>query len=313
MLFKTAISCISVSTSNPQTSSHTHVLHSFPLIFFPSFIVLYILWHPSVEIFRLGGFSLRWYSLCWLIGLLLAYLIVKHLYKEQKVKNELFEPVFIYCFFGVLIGARLGHCLFYEPDYFLSSPTRFIEMIVPARRMPDGSWLFTGYEGLSSHGGVIGILIAMVIYCKQTKLSFWFVLDNLGIACTVTGCFIRLGNLMNSEIIGKPVDLPWAFIFERVDMQPRHPGQLYEALAYLCIFIVVWLIHKKHLEKVGTGFFFGLCLVLVFTFRFFIEFVKDVQEAFEADMLINMGQILSIPFIIIGAYCMTRKKRKIFA
>ena len=275
-------------------------------------MLLYILWNPDVEMFRFGSLSIRWYSMCWLVGLLLAYLVVKRLYKEQKVDNDLFEPVFIFTFVGVLIGARLGHCLFYEPDYFLSSVPHVIEMILPIRQMADGSWRFTGYEGLSSHGGIIGILIAMVAYSRHYKISLWFVLDTLGIASPLTGCLIRTGNLFNSEIIGKPADLPWAFVFERVDMLPRHPGQLYEALAYLCIFIVMWMVHRRYLQKVGTGMFFGLCLTLVFVFRFLIEFTKDIQEPFEAGMMLNMGQLLSIPFIIIGIVCMTRKKRTIY-
>ena len=275
-------------------------------------MLLYIFWNPDVEMLRLGSLSIRWYSMCWLVGLLLAYLVVKRLYKEQKVDNDLFEPVFIFTFVGVLIGARLGHCLFYEPDYFLSSFPHVIEMILPIRQMADGSWRFTGYEGLSSHGGIIGILIAMVAYSRHYKISLWFVLDTLGIASPLTGCLIRTGNLFNSEIIGKPADLPWAFVFERVDMLPRHPGQLYEALAYLCIFIVMWIVHRRYLQKVGTGMYFGLCLTLVFTFRFLIEFTKDIQEPFEAGMMLNMGQLLSIPFIIIGIVCMTRKKRTIY-
>lgn len=275
-------------------------------------MLLYIFWNPDVEMLRLGSLSIRWYSMCWLVGLLLAYLVVKRLYKEQKVDNDLFEPVFIFTFVGVLIGARLGHCLFYEPDYFLSSFPHVIEMILPIRQMADGSWRFTGYEGLSSHGGIIGILIAMVAYSRHYKISLWFVLDTLGIASPLTGCLIRTGNLFNSEIIGKAADLPWAFVFERVDMLPRHPGQLYEALAYLCIFIVMWIVHRRYLQKVGTGMYFGLCLTLVFTFRFLIEFTKDIQEPFEAGMMLNMGQLLSIPFIIIGIVCMTRKKRTIY-
>lgn len=268
----------------------------------------YILWNPDLVALRLGPLSLRWYSLCWLMGLLLAYLIVKHLYKEQKIKPELFDPLFIYCFVGILIGARLGHCLFYERSYFLSSGAHITEMFLPIHFTPDGSWKFTGYEGLASHGGTIGLILALLIYVWRTKLSVWTVLDNIAIATPVTACFIRLGNLMNSEIIGKVTDVPWAFIFERVDMLPRHPGQLYEAIAYAIFFPIGWYFYRKRPEKVGTGFFFGLCLTLIFTFRFFIEFTKDIQEDFEADMLLNMGQLLSIPFVIIGILCMMRGK-----
>ena len=267
----------------------------------------YILWNPDVEAFHLFGFSVRWYSLCWLIGLVLAYFIVQHLYKQQKIKDELFDPLFLYCFFGILLGARLGHCLFYQPEYYLTSWQHFIEMIVPIHFLPAGGWKFVGYEGLASHGGTIGLIVALYLYYRRTRLNLWQVLDNIAIATPITACFIRLGNLMNSEIIGKVTDVPWAFIFERVDKMPRHPGQLYEAIAYFVFFFVgIWL-YRKHPQRVGTGFFFGLCLTLIFTFRFFIEYTKDIQVDFESGMPLNMGQILSLPFIAIGIYCMRRK------
>ena len=270
----------------------------------------YILWNPDVEAFHILGLSIRWYSLCWLIGLLLAYFIVQRLYKQQKIKDELFDPLFLYCFFGILIGARLGHCLFYQPEYYLTSVKHFIEMIVPIHFMAGGGWKFVGYEGLASHGGTIGLIVALYLYYRRTRLNLWQVLDNIAIATPITACFIRLGNLMNSEIIGKVTDVPWAFIFERVDKVPRHPGQLYEAIAYFVFFFVGLWFYRKHPQRVGTGFFFGLCLTLIFTFRFFIEYTKDIQVNFESGMLFNMGQILSIPFIIIGIYCMCRKQKQ---
>lgn len=270
----------------------------------------FILWNPDVEAFHLFGLSIRWYSLCWLIGLLLAYFIVQRLYRQQKIKDELFDPLFLYCFFGILIGARLGHCLFYQPEYYLTSVKHFIEMIVPIHFMAGGGWKFVGYEGLASHGGTIGLIVALYLYYRRTRLNLWQVLDNIAIATPITACFIRLGNLMNSEIIGKVTDVPWAFIFERVDKVPRHPGQLYEAIAYFVFFFVGLWFYRKHPQRVGTGFFFGLCLTLIFTFRFFIEYTKDIQVNFESGMLFNMGQILSIPFIIIGIYCMCRKQKQ---
>lgn len=267
----------------------------------------YILWNPDVEAFHLFGFSVRWYSLCWLIGLVLAYFIVQRLYKQQKIKDELFDPLFLYCFFGILLGARLGHCLFYQPEYYLTSWQHFIEMIVPIHFLPAGGWKFVGYEGLASHGGTIGLIVALYLYYRRTRLNLWQVLDNIAIATPITACFIRLGNLMNSEIIGKVTNVPWAFIFERVDKMPRHPGQLYEAIAYFVFFFVGLWLYRKHPQRVGTGFFFGLCLTLIFTFRFFIEYTKDIQVDFESGMPLNMGQILSLPFIAIGIYCMRRK------
>ena len=291
-------------------------------------LLLYITWNPSIEAFSLGPLTFRWYSLCWLVGLLLAYLVVKRLYKEQKIKDELFDPLFIYCFIGILVGARLGHCIFYQPDYFLTSFNGFVEMFLPIHIMPDGSWKMTGYAGLASHGGTFGLMLALWLYCKKTKLSLWTVLDNIAIATGTTACFIRLGNLMNSEIIGRTTDVPWAFIFERVDQLPRHPGQLYEAIAYALLFIILWIIYKRstnthhptpitqhpspntHHPQVGTGWYFGFCLTYIFTFRFFIEYTKEIQEAFEASLPIDMGQILSIPFVILGVWCMVRTRQK---
>ena len=265
--------------------------------------LLYITWNPN------EGFGpFRWYGLCWLIGFALAFLIVKRLYKEQKIKDELFDPLFFYCFIGILVGARLGHCIFYQPDYFLTSVKGFIEMFIPIRFLADGGWKYIGFQGLASHGGTLGLIIALYAYVKRTKLSIWQVLDNIAIATGSMACCIRLGNLMNSEIIGKVTDVPWAFIFERVDMLPRHPGQLYEAIAYAILFGIMWYLHKRMPEKIGTGWYFGFCLTYIFTFRFFIEYTKEIQEAFEASLPIDMGQILSIPFIIIGVVCMLRAK-----
>ena len=279
----------------------------------------YIVWNPDLEAFRLGPLAVRWYGLMWITGLALAYFVVKKLYKEQKIKDEYFDPLFIYCFFGILIGARLGHCIFYEPDYFLTSGKGLVEMILPIRFLPEGGFKLIGYAGLASHGGTLGLMIALWMYVRKTKLSIWTVLDNIAIATGTTACFIRLGNLMNSEIIGKVTDVPWAFIFEHVDKVPRHPGQLYEAIAYAILFCIMWTIYKRSHQhptpnsqhpQVGTGWYFGFCLTYIFTFRFFIEYTKEIQEAFEASLPIDMGQILSIPFIILGVYCMIKAKKK---
>ena len=267
---------------------------------------LYINWNPSLTTI----FGMRWYGLCWLLGLLGAYLIVKRLYKQQGIKEELFEPLFYYCFFGVLVGARPGHCIFYQPDYSLTSFPHLVEMILPIHFMPEGGWKYTGYEGLASHGGTIGLMIALLLYVKKTNLSLWTVLDNIAIATPIAAFFIRIGNLMNSEIIGKVTDVPWAFVFERVDMLPRHPGQLYEAIVYLLLLFIGFAVYKKHPERVGTGFYFGLCLTYIFTARFFIEFTKEIQEAFEASLPLDMGQLLSIPFVILGVVCMLRYKKR---
>ena len=270
---------------------------------------LFINWNPDVVALDLGFFAIRWYSLCWCMGLLGVYWLMHRLYRQQGISEEKFEPMFMYCFLGILIGARLGHCLFYEPGYFLSHP---IEMVLPIRHLPDGSWKFTGYEGLASHGGTWGLMLALWLYARNMKLNIMHVLDNVAIVTPICACAIRLGNLMNSEIIGRPTDVPWAFIFGRVDMIPRHPGQLYEALCYTCFFFVGWWIYRKSMKpsednrfpQVGSGFYFGLCLFLIFTSRIFIEYTKENQEAFENGMLFNMGQLLSVPFVLLGLYCM---------
>ena len=277
-------------------------------------ILSYITWNPSLEVFSIGAFSIRWYSLMWLIGLAMAYLMVRWLYKKQNIPNEKFEPLFIYCFLGILIGARLGHCIFYQPDYFLTSWKGFVEMLLPIKITADG-WHMTGYQGLASHGGTLGLILALLLYVRHFKVPVWTVLDNIAIATGITACCIRIGNLMNSEIVGKITDesLPWAFYFVQNDgpqnVVLRHPGQLYEAIAYALLFVLMFWLYKKMPQRVGTGFYFGLCLAYIFTFRFFIEYFKEVQEAFEEGLPFDMGQILSIPFIIIGVYCMIRAKK----
>ena len=283
-------------------------------------ILGYILWNPDVVAFSLGPVEVRWYSLCWCLGLLAVYQLMHYLFKKQKLGEDKFEPMFIYCFLGILIGARLGHCLFYEPEYYLSRP---MEMLLPMRKFADGEWHFTGYEGLASHGGTFGLMLAIILYSRKVKLNLMHVLDNVAIVTPICAFAIRMGNLMNSEIIGRPTDVPWAFIFERVDTLPRHPGQLYEALCYASFFVVEWIIYRASLKKsvsdkyntsqpgkplfdirVGSGFYFGLCLFLIFFSRIFVELTKENQVDFESGMMFNMGQLLSVPFVLLGLYCM---------
>lgn len=264
-----------------------------------------IIWNPDIVALHLGNFELRWYSVCWCIGLVLAYVVVARLYKQQGIPGEKFDPLFFYCFVGILVGSRLGHCLFYEPAYFLSHP---VEMFLPIRQTDEG-WRCTGYAGLASHGGTIGLILALWLYVRRTKVNLMRVLDDIAIATPVTACFIRLGNLMNSEIVGHTTDVPWGFVFQHNgDLLPRHPAQLYEAIAYLVFFFVgLWLYHRYR-QKVGTGFFFGYCLTSIFTFRFFVEFLKEIQEPWEQQLVaaigINQGQLLSLPFVAIGLYCL---------
>ena len=272
-------------------------------------MLAYIDWQPSLEVFSIGAFSVRWYSMMWVIGLLAAYIIVHKLYRQQQIPEEKFEPLFIYCFLGTLIGARLGHCIFYEPGYYLTSKIGFMEMFLPMHYTGAG-WKFTGYEGLASHGGTIGLFIGLWLYARKHGVGLWTVIDNVAIATPLTCCCIRLGNLMNSEIIGNVTDVPWAFIFHTNEamvngvLTPRHPAQLYEAIAYLIIFFIGLYIYKKRSDLVGTSFYFGYCVFTIFFFRFFVEFLKKEQVAFEQGMPLDMGQLLSIPFVCIAGYAM---------
>ncbi len=252
--------------------------------------------------FSLLGFEVRWYSLCWCAALLLGYLNMGRLYKDQKLGKDKFEPVFIYIFVGVLVGARLGHCLFYEPGYYL---THVVEMVLPIRRDAVGEWHVVGYEGLSSHGGVLGMLVAIWLYSRRYKVNIMRVLDNMGVLAPLSAACIRTGNLFNSEIVGHPTDVAWGFVFvHNGENFARHPAQLYEALFYLLFFIIIVLIYRRFHHTIGHGFFFGLCLTVIFTFRVLVEFVKDNQVSFEEGMVLNMGQLLSLPLVAIGIYCM---------
>ena len=262
----------------------------------------YFVWNPSMSPFSIFGFEVRYYSLCWIIGLMAGYFIMQHLYKRQKMNMELFEPLFMYCFLGILIGARLGHCIFYEPEYYFN---HIMEMFLPMKETAEG-WKFIGYQGLASHGGTVGLFTALWLYTKRTKISFAWLLDNIAITTPIVAGMIRMGNFFNSEILGNVTEMPWGVIFAQVDEFPRHPAQLYEAIAYFVIFIGGVLLYKKYPAKVGTLFYFGYCLATIFTFRFFVEFLKEVQSSFEEGMTLDMGQWLSIPFMIIGIACMWR-------
>ena len=266
-----------------------------------------IVWDPSISPFSIFGFDVRYYSLCWVIGLLGAYYIVKKLYSKAGVSEELFDPLFMYCFAGIVIGARLGHCLFYQPDYYLLHP---VEMLLPIKNTAAG-WVFSGYEGLASHGGVIGVITALLLYVRKTKLTMVWTLDNIAVAAPFFSAMVRIGNFMNSEIIGTETDLPWGVIFVQAnETVPHHPAQLYEAIAYFVIFLFGLLLYKKYKTRIGSGLFLGYCLFTIFTFRFFVEFIKENQVAFEDGMTLIMGQWLSIPLIIAGAYFMIKGIRK---
>jgi phosphatidylglycerol:prolipoprotein diacylglycerol transferase len=194
---------------------------------------------------------------------------------------------------------RLGHCLFYDFDYYSKN---LLEIILPIKKTLNGEYKFIGFAGLASHGGTVGLLISLYLYSKKHEIKYLKILDLIAIVAPLAGTFIRLANLMNSEIIGNPTTMPWAFIFRRVDNIPRHPAQLYEAISYFLIFIAVFSIYKTKNIKLGNGLLFGLTITLIFIMRILIEFLKINQVDFEKGMSLNMGQILSIPFVLLGLY-----------
>ncbi|AZB08228.1 prolipoprotein diacylglyceryl transferase [Chryseobacterium sp. G0162] len=261
--------------------------------------LLYINWDVNPEIVNILGVSIKYYGLLFLSGLVLCFNIVKSIYKKENLSAQAHDALFSYALIGILVGARLGHCLFYDFDYYSQHP---LEIFLPIQRGPDGAYHFTGYAGLASHGGGIGLMIMLLIYARKFKIPLMTVLDAIAIVLPLAGVFIRLANLMNSEIIGTPTNVPWAFIFHQVDNLPRHPAQLYEAISYLIIFLIVYLIYKKNIFKIGKGFYFGISILLIFIMRILIEFIKVDQVEFEHGMSLNMGQLLSIPFVLLGLF-----------
>lgn len=245
----------------------------------------YITWDPDPEIFRIGSLAIRWYGLLFASSFVIGYLILHKFFKYEKVPEKLLDKLATYIIIATVIGARLGHCFFYEPDYYLRHP---LEILM----------IWKG--GLASHGAAIGIIIALLIFSRKYKIAFIWLMDRLVIVVAFAGCLIRTGNLMNSEIFGKPSSASWAFVFSRYDYIPRHPTQIYEALIYLLIFVFLYFFYWSKKGKPFAGFLFGMFLVLVFTARFFIEFLKEPQVAFENAMTLNMGQLLSIPFVLTG-------------
>lgn len=260
-------------------------------------IISSIFWNVSPEIVKLGPISLRWYGLLFALGFVFGYIILTKIYKLEKKPQADLEQLSIYVILGTVIGARLGHCLFYDPVYYLSNPFQIIKV-----------W----EGGLASHGAAIGIPFSIYLLTKKQKdKTMLWILDRVVIVVALAAVLIRLGNLFNSEILGTAADVPWAFIFARVDDVPRHPAQLYESIFYLFSFIILYFVYYKTNKKSKQGFIFGLFLVLIFGFRFFVEFIKMEQSAFEKGMILDMGQLLSIPFVIGGIYLIFRKAKVI--
>jgi len=257
----------------------------------------FIHWNTDPEIINILGLSLRYYGVLFAGGVVLCIYILKWIFKKENISLDKLDTLTLYGVIGIFVGARLGHCLFYDPSYYFDHP---LEMFLPIQQEGNGEYKFTGYQGLASHGGAAGLIIALILYSRKTRESIINTIDLMGIVAPLGSCFIRLGNLMNSEIIGFPTNVPWAFIFEREDNLPRHPAQLYEAIAYLIIFAIIFYLYKTNRNKLRNGFFFGISISLIFIARFFIEFVKMRQVAFEEQMQFDLGQLLSIPFILFG-------------
>ena len=257
------------------------------------FEMLAIHWNVDPEIVAIGPLSLRWYSLLFISGFILGWYIFKWFFKREGVPVTLLDPLLYTLLIGTIVGARLGHCLFYQPDYYLGSWEGFWEIFMPWK------------GGLASHGGTIALIVAMVWfarkYGRKYDFDFLWIMDHLAIAVCFAATLIRLGNLFNSEIYGDVTDLPWGFIFElRGETLPKHPTQLYEALSYFILGIALILVYRYKLDKVYRGFFIGTFFIGCFGMRFLIEFIKEPQVMFEQSMTLNMGQWLSIPFVILG-------------
>ncbi len=244
-------------------------------------------WDMNPEIFRIGSFAVRWYGLLFASGFFFGYLIFLRFFRKEKLSVDILDKLTIYMALGTVIAARLGHCLFYEPEYYLSNPVEILKI-----------WR----GGLASHGAAIGILLALWLFVRKFKFSFVWILDRIVVVVALGGAFIRLGNLMNSEIYGVETSLPWGFVFIRnLEMVPKHPTQIYEALTYFLVFLLLLWLYYRNDGKPRQGLLFGIFLIMVFGMRFLIEFIKEDQVAFEAGMSLNMGQWLSIPFVFLGA------------
>lgn len=255
---------------------------------------LFVHWDASPFIFTIGSFGIRWYSILFVTGFVLGYYLFRHFFKKEGLPGEqLLDPLLYTLAIATIIGARLGHCLFYDASYYLGSWDGFLEIFMPWK------------GGLASHGGAIALLIAMWWfsrkYGRQYGFGYLWILDRLVITVCFAGAFIRLGNLFNSEIYGNVTSLPWGFIFERNgETLPKHPTQLYEALSYTVLGLALLWLYEKKLDKLKSGTILGIFFIVLFGMRFLIEFIKEPQVAFENDMVLNMGQILSIPFIVGG-------------
>ncbi|QYJ89365.1 prolipoprotein diacylglyceryl transferase [Shewanella halotolerans] len=251
----------------------------------------HFIWNMDPVLVSFMGLTIHWYGVLFATAIAAGFQVMKRIYVREGLDVESLDNLLIYCVIGIVVGARLAHVLFYDPSYYFAHPAKILAI-----------W----EGGLASHGGGLGAILALYYYHRKMKLPFLFLLDRLAIATAIFGFFVRMANFVNSEILGVPSDKPWAIVFERVDMLPRHPAQLYEALAYLSIFIALWVIYKTTEMKQKQGALFGLFLVWVFSARFAIEFVKVKQAAYAQDWTMSAGQMLSIPFLLVGVFLLVK-------
>lgn len=249
-------------------------------------------WNASPEIFSLGFLKIRWYSLMFIIGFISSYYIMRRMYRVAGHPDVLVSSLLTWVILGTIIGARLGHCLFYNPSFYFSNPLEIFQI-----------WK----GGLASHGGFTGVMVAIFLYARHYKMNFLWVIDRTTVGGLLIASLIRIGNFFNSEIIGTPSQLPWAVVFTRVDSVPRHPTQLYESLTYFLIFVLLWSLYRYTKICSQPGRLWGVALAVSFSARFLLEFFKENQEAFEQDMFLNMGQVLSVPFVSLGLFLILRK------
>lgn len=272
---------------------------------------LQIVWDPKSEGINLfGNFTIHYYSMMWMAAFILGWYLMKKIYKNENQSEDKLDSLFIYSVVGIMLGARLGHVLFYQPELIKED---FFSIFLPFKFA--GGFEFTGFRGLASHGAAISMIISMYLYNKKIlKKSVLWILDRVVIPVALGAIFVRVGNFFNSEMIGKPADesLPWAIVFKSFDNVARHPGQLYEAFGYVFVFLILWFLYWKTSKREHTGFLFGLFLMLLMTVRLFVEQFKIEQVDGREDWILGMntGQVLSIPFIIIGLYFMFIYKPK---
>lgn len=278
---------------------------------FSIFNFQFITWNVDPVAFQLGPFSLRWYSLLLALGFALAYITLTQIYKKEKVPSKYLDNFAFFTVLWTLIGLRLGHYLFYEPEAFIREP---LQVFLPI----DSKGHFIGFQGLASHGGVLGIIVYVSYYCWKKKVNFFWIVDRLAVSVLVAAAFVRIGNLMNHEIVGSITTMPWAFNFKHggygVANTFRHPAQLYESIIYLLIYGGMLLYYFKIAKgKIPAGRTTAWLFILVFSARFIIEFFKEVQVSKENLMALDIGQWLSLPFVLAGigllVYSYTNKRK----